>query len=255
MPTSAVGSRFESVSMQSRIPAASASSAIARTFSSNAAICSASLRVAGERVQDEDPELLAGAEHVRQPPLPFLGVELRVAAHRDDTEAVLVEQPPRVGDHGRVDRVRIEMLEKALDRADLDVLEACLRKTAERLLERVRLEDDRRARLDPPHASSLPARLLDAAPVHGAGGERLAGGDHLVDADVLVAGVCHGQVARAEARSTGCPHARARSPPSRRRSSTGCCGLGGATASPVTSSNARAIACGSGCSQSVCMPG
>ena len=58
------------------------------------------LRVAGERVEHLDAELLAGARTFAEPLLALVGVELRVAAHRDAREAVLVQQPAAAVDVG-----------------------------------------------------------------------------------------------------------------------------------------------------------
>ena len=93
------------------------------------------LGISRERVQHLDAELAARAQHVAKPGHALLGVELRMAAHRDRTEPVPLEQPARVGDDVVRDRVRVEVLEEALDRADLDVLEARLREAAQRLFE------------------------------------------------------------------------------------------------------------------------
>ena len=119
------------------------------------------LGVAGERVQDLDAQLLTGAKHVREPALADLLVERRVAAHRDAGEPVLREEPPAAFD---VWLVRVDVLEEALDGADLHVLEAGLGKAAKRLLERVGQEDDRRPGLDPAHVLSSSTRDYSSSP-------------------------------------------------------------------------------------------
>ena len=107
-------------------------------------------RVARERVEDLDPEFLAGPEHVAQPGPAELLVQRRMAAHAHAAQAAAVEQPARVVD---LRSVGVEVLEEALHRADLDVLEPGLGQPAQRLFEAVRLEADRRAGLDPGHGT------------------------------------------------------------------------------------------------------
>ncbi len=109
------------------------------------------LGVARERVEHEDVEFLARSEHVAQAPHPLVEVDRRVPAERHAAQAVRVEQPPRLVDLRRPEAIGVEVLEEPLDGADLDGVEACLRQPAQRLLERVRLEADRRSGLDPAH--------------------------------------------------------------------------------------------------------
>ena len=131
------------------------------------------------------------------------------------------------------------MLEEALHGADLDVAEPAAASPRERLLERVRQEDDRRAGLDPvPMLLLLRTVLGDSAPLHRAAASALAAVNTSSSDDVLVLGVRHPQVARAEDDRGDARLLRATSLPSRRRSWPGCCGLGGGTRSPVTASNA-----------------
>ena len=137
------------------MPASCAASARARAPSLNASISVGSLRVAGERVQDEDAELPAGAEHAVQPASALLEVERRVPAHGHAGKTVGVEQPPGRLDLLGPEPVGVEVLEEALHRTDLDVDEPRLGEPAKRLVERVGLEADRRSRLDPAHKPLL----------------------------------------------------------------------------------------------------
>src|SRR5207249_3548880 len=105
-------------------------------------------------------ELGARLEDAPQPVAPLAGVEVRVPAERDDAQAVPLELLPRLAQHARREVVRVEVLEEALDGADLDAAEAGLGESAQRLGEAVGLEADGGAGLDhelAPHHSCTQA--------------------------------------------------------------------------------------------------
>ena len=138
--------------MQRRIPAACASSAIARAFALN---CSTSAGVSASPVNvlsTRTSSALPAARTFRRRRIP--SSRWSDACPLSDTHRCpnrsrsLCVSSISVG-HS----VGIEVLEESLDGTDLDVLESCLAQPAQRLLERVRLEADGRPGLDPAHVA------------------------------------------------------------------------------------------------------
>ncbi len=84
------------------------------------------LGVAREGIEDLDAELLTSPQHVGQALPTNFQVQRRMPAHRDATQAVLVEQALAVGDLGGSNVVGVQMLEKIFHRTNLDVLETGL---------------------------------------------------------------------------------------------------------------------------------